>query len=65
MISMIALYLIKGMVLRLVVVALFMIIFCLILAMLTNARMVEIFAATAAYVPQVRFPIWRSHGAES
>ena len=50
----IALYFVRGMTARLALVALFMILFCTSLAIFTNGRRVEIFAATAAYVS----PIW-------
>lgn len=63
--SIVALYLIEGMLVRLLSVGLFMIIFCSILAIFTSARRVEIFAATAAYVPQARLVIWRTHPAEA
>ena len=48
--STIALYLVKGMPLRLAMVAIFTVLFCSILAIVTNARKIEIFAASAAYV---------------
>ncbi|KAL8769329.1 MAG: hypothetical protein Q9209_004711 [Squamulea sp. 1 TL-2023] len=47
-ISTVVLYLVKGMPLRLAMVALFVTLFCSILAIFTNARRIEIFAATAA-----------------
>ena len=46
--STIALYFVPGMRLRLGLVAVFMVVFCMVLAVFTNARRVEIFGATAA-----------------
>ena len=46
--STIALYFVPGMRLRLGLVAVFMVTFCMVLAVFTNARRVEIFGATAA-----------------
>ncbi|KAL9032127.1 MAG: hypothetical protein Q9180_006684 [Flavoplaca navasiana] len=46
--STVALYLVKGMPLRLAMIALFVTLFCGVLAIFTNARRIEIFAATAA-----------------
>ena len=54
--STIVLYAVKGMRLRLAMIALFMILFSFILAIFTSARRVEIFAATAAYVRLRRQP---------
>ena len=45
-----ALYFVRGMPARLALVAVFMILFCTSLAIFTNGRRIEIFAATAAYV---------------
>lgn len=50
--STVVLYLVKGMPLRLAMIALFVSLFCGTLAIFTNARRIEIFAATAAYVSQ-------------
>ncbi|KAI4233711.1 MAG: hypothetical protein LQ349_004235 [Xanthoria aureola] len=47
-VSTVALYLVKGMPLRLAMIALFVTLFCGVLAIFTNARRVEIFAAAAA-----------------
>lgn len=63
--SIIALYLIQGMLYRLMTVALFMVVFCSILAIFTNARRVEVFAATAAYVPHARLHFWSTYSAEA
>ena len=46
--STVALYFVKGMPLRLCMVAVFITLFCPALALFTNARRIEIFAATAA-----------------
>ena len=46
--STLALYLVKGMALRFILVAIFVTLFCFALAIFTNARRVEIFAASAA-----------------
>lgn len=51
--STVVLYMVRGMPLRLAMIALFVTLFCGILAIFTNARRVEIFAATAAYVSQM------------
>lgn len=53
----VSLYLVKGMPIRLAMIALFMLIFCMTLAVSTNGRRVEIFAATAAYVLLNRFAL--------
>lgn len=47
-VSTVVLYLVKGMPLRLAMIALFVTLFCGVLAIFTNARRVEIFAAAAA-----------------
>ena len=49
----IAPYFVKGMAARLALVAVFMILFCTSLAIFTNGRRIEIFAATAAYVSPI------------
>ena len=48
--SIIALYYINTMIVRLVVIAVFTMTFSMVLSLMTSARKVDVFAATAAYV---------------
>ena len=57
----IALYFVRGMTARLALVAVFMILFCTSLAVFTNGRRIEIFAATAAYVSPVLMGTFLTH----
>ncbi|KAL4791897.1 hypothetical protein BDV19DRAFT_284922 [Aspergillus venezuelensis] len=56
--SMIALYLVKNMIIRLVLIIIYNIAFSVILGFLTKARRVEVFAASTAYVnPNMDLPV--------
>jgi hypothetical protein len=64
--SVIVLYLVRSNGLRLAIIAVLSACFSLALAVLTNARRIEIFAATSAYVPQpYNPPTHRSHFAHN